>query len=56
MSDKITRVLIEPSKIIEGSTFLLKIKAIRYATYEELKTKLTYTTLQDYTYDQLKGE
>lgn len=56
MSDKITRVLIEPSKIIEGSTFLLKIKAIRYATYEELKTKLTYTTIQDYTYGQLKGE
>lgn len=56
MSDKITKVLIEPSKIIEGSTFLLKIKAIRYATYEELKTKLTYTTIQDYTYGQLKGE
>lgn len=56
MSNKITKVLIEPSKIIEGSTFLLKIKAIRYATYEELKTKLTYTTIQDYTYGQLKGE
>ena len=56
MSNKITKVLIEPSKIIEGSTFLLKIKAIRYASYEELKTKFTYTTLQDYTYSQLKGE
>lgn len=56
MSNKITKVLVEPSKIIEGSTFLLKIKAIRYATYEELKTKLTYTTLEDYTYGQLKGE
>lgn len=56
MSSKITSVLIEPSKIIEGSTFLLKIKAIRYVTYEELKTKLTYTTLEDYTYGQLKGE
>lgn len=56
MSNKIKNVLVEPSKIIEGSTFLLKIKAIRYATYEELKTKLTYTTIQDYTYGQLKGE
>lgn len=56
MSNKITNVLVEPSKIIEGSTFLLKIKAIRYATYEELKTKLTYTTIQDYIYGQLKGE
>lgn len=56
MSNKIKRVLVEPSKIIEGSTFLLKIKAIRYATYEELKTKLTYITIQDYTYGQLKGE
>lgn len=56
MSNKITNVLIEPSKVIEGSTFLLKIKAIRYATYEEIKNKLTYTTLENYTYSQLKGE
>lgn len=56
MSNKITKVLVEPSKIIEGSTFMLKIKAIRYATYQELKDKLTYTTLEDYTYSQLKGE
>ena len=56
MSNKITKVLVEPSKIIEGSTFMLKIKTIRYATYQELKDKLTYTTLHDYTYGQLKGE
>ena len=56
MSNKITKVLVEPTKVIEGSTFMLKIKAIRYSTYQEIKDKLTYTTLEDYTYGQLKGE
>mgnify|MGYP003290180191 CR=1 FL=1 len=56
MSTKITKVLVEPSKVIVGSTFKLKIKAIRYATYQEIKDKLTYTTIQDYTYGQLKGD
>ena len=56
MSNKITNVLIEPSEIIEGSTFLLKIKAIRYATYDNIKNKLTYSELENYTYSQLKGE
>ena len=53
---KIIEKIIEPSHIEVGSTFLLKIKAIRYATYQELKTRLNYTTIQQYTYSQLKGE
>lgn len=53
---KIVEVQVEPSKVEVGSTFKLKIKAIRYATYGELKDKLTYTTLEDYTYGELKGE
>lgn len=53
---KITEVQVEPSKVEVGSTFKLKIKAIRYATYNEVKTKLTYNTLKNYTYGQLKGE
>lgn len=53
---KIKEVITEPSRIEVGSTFMLKIKAIRYATYNECKTKLTYTTIQDYTYGELKGE
>lgn len=53
---KITEVQVEPSKVEVGSTFKLKIKAIRYATYNEVKTKLTYTTLEEYTYGELKGE
>lgn len=53
---KIIEKIIEPSKIYTGSTFKLKIKAIRYATYQEVKNKLTYNSLSNYTYGQLKGE
>lgn len=56
MSNKIVEIQVEPSRVEVGSTFKLKIKAIRYATYGEIKDKLTYTTLKDYTYGQLKGE
>jgi hypothetical protein len=54
--ERIKETIVEPSRIYVGSLFKLKIKAIRYATYEELKTKLTYATLENYTYGQLKGE
>ena len=53
---KIIEKILEPSRIEVGSNFLLKIKAVRYATYQEIKDELTYTTVQDYTYSQLKGE
>ena len=53
---KIIEKIIEPSRIEVGSTFKLKIKAIRYATYQEIKNKLTYNSLNNYTYGQLKGE
>ena len=53
---KIIEKIIEPSRIEVGSIFKLKIKAIRYATYKELKDGFTYTTIQDYTYSELKGE
>ena len=56
MSNKITEVQVEPSQVEVGSTFKLKVKAIRYATYGEIGTKLTYDTLDDYTYQELKGE
>ena len=52
----IDEVQVEPSKEEFVSTFKLKIKAIRYATYCELKDKRTYTTLEEYTYGELKGE
>ena len=54
--NKIIEKILEPSKIDVGSTFKLKIKAIRYATYAEIKSKLTYATLRDYTYGNLKGD
>ena len=55
MANKITEIITEPNKIYVGSTFKLKIKAIRYATYNELKTK-TYNEVKNYTYNKLKGE
>lgn len=54
--NKIIGKLVEPSKVTVGSTFLLKIKAIRYVTYQEVKNRLTYTTIQQYSYGQLKGD
>lgn len=53
---KIIEKVVEPSRIEVGSTFKVKIKAIRYATYQEIKDKLNYNTLKIRTYSQLKGE
>ena len=55
MSNKITEYIIEPSKIYTGDTFKLKVKAIRYLTFDELKT-LTYNQVKNFTYGNLKGE
>lgn len=56
MPNKIIETVIEPSKVVVGSIFKIKIKAIRYATYVELKTKQkTYNDLKSYTYKDLKG-
>lgn len=55
MPNKILEAIVEPSKVVVGSTFLLKIKATRYLTYTELKTK-TYNQNKTYTYAELKGE
>lgn len=52
---KIIEKIIEPSHIEVGSTFLLKIKAIRYLTYEEIK-QLTISKLKEFTVSQMKGE
>ena len=56
MSNKITEILVEPSKVETGSTFKIKIKAKRSATYQEIKDYKTYLQLKSYTYGQLKGE
>lgn len=55
MPNKIIEILTEPSKIHVGSTFLLKVKAIRYLTYEEIKPK-TYNNIKIFTYADLKGD
>lgn len=53
---KIKEIILEPSKITVGSTFLLKIKAIRYLTYRELKNRNNYAEVKDFKYSQLKGD
>jgi len=53
---KIIEKILEPSQIETGSIFKLKIKAIRYATYKEIKNKLIYATTKKYKYSRLKGE
>ena len=55
MSNKIVEIITEPTKIEVGSTFLLKIKSIRYLTYDEVKAK-TYNQIKEYSYSELKGE
>lgn len=53
---KIVEKIVEPLSRVEiGSTFKLKIKAIRYAPYEEFKTKLV-SKIDDYSVAELKGE
>lgn len=53
--NKIVEKIIEPSKIITGSFFKLKIKVIRYLTYQEVKNK-TYHDIKNVTYKDLKGD
>ena len=55
MSNKITEVILEPTTIYTGDRFKLKVKAIRYLTYDELKT-LTYNQVKNFTWGNLKGE
>lgn len=55
MATKIIEKIVEPNKILTGSIFKLKIRAIRYATYKELKEK-KYKDIKSYNYKALKGE
>ena len=51
---KIIETIVEPNKIEIGSTFRLKVKAINYLTYKEMKTK-NYKYFKNYKYKDLKG-
>ena len=51
---KIIETIVEPNKIEIGSTFRLKVKAINYLTYKEMKTK-KYKYYKSYKYKDLKG-
>lgn len=51
---KIQEIIVEPTKVQVGSTFKLKIKAIRYLTYKEMKNK-NYSYYKNYKYKDIKG-
>lgn len=54
---KIKEIIIEPSKVYLGSIFKLKVKAIRYLTYQEIKeNQKTYQNTKKYNYRILKGD
>jgi hypothetical protein len=52
---KIIEKIVEPSRIEVGSFFKIKVKAIRYVLYGELKNK-TVGTVKNCTVKGLKGE
>lgn len=54
MANKIIEILVEPDKIYVGSTFKLKIKATRYITCDEAKTK-TCNHMKQFTCNEVKG-
>ncbi len=54
MPNKITEIILEPSKIIVGSNFKLKVKAIRYLICNETKTK-TCNEIKKFTCNEVKG-
>lgn len=51
---KIKEIVIEPAKIYVGSIFKVKVKAINYLVYKEIKTK-DYKYFKSYKYKNLKG-
>ena len=53
---KIIEKIKEPSRIEVGSTFKIKVKAVRFATYNEIKNRLDYTSILNFNYKTLKGE
>ena len=55
MANKIQEIIVEPSKIIAGSAFKLKVKAIRYMTCLEMKT-ITCAAAKEFYCSQVKGE
>lgn len=51
---KIIEKILEPSEIYTNNRFKLKIKVIRYLTYQEVKTK-KYIDIKKITYENIKG-
>lgn len=51
---KIQEIIVEPTKVIVGSTFKLKVKAISYLTYKEVKNQ-NYKYFKNLKFKNLKG-
>ena len=56
MITKIKEKIVEPTKLEVDSIFILKIKAIRGLTYDEIKNNYSYSELKDFKYGELKGD
>lgn len=54
MRTKIKEIVLEPTKIFVGSTFKIKVKAIRGLTYEEMK-EIKVKNLKKYKCLELRG-
>lgn len=52
---KIKEIILEPSKMRVGDTFKIKVRAIRHATYAEIKD-MKIQELEEYTVGELKGD
>lgn len=52
---KIISKIVEPTIIYTNDQFIIKIKANRAITYNELK-QMTYDDVKDYSYGELKGD
>lgn len=53
--NKIKDIILEPNEIPINTGFKIKVKAIRYATYGDLKQH-TCKEIKQFTVKQLKGE
>lgn len=54
--NKIKEIIIEPQPLYVNSNFKIKIKAQRGATFQELKDKMTFNDLKEYSFNDLKGD
>lgn len=53
---KIKEIIVEPQPLYVNSNFKIKIKVERGVTFEELKNRMTFEDLKEYSFNELKGD